>query len=147
MLYKRASALKSRKYIAMHKQKNMQCPFCDLSQVVEIIEQTEEMLVIRNHIPYDVFEGGAVTHHYMIIPRRHRKSFSAFSSNEKLDYMNVLAKYEDAGFNSYTRTMSSKTRSIEHLHTHLLKTPNSRPRFMLFIQKPYFMTFWPANKR
>lgn len=147
MLYKRSSALKARKHNAMHKQTNMQCPFCDLKQIKRVVEQTNEMLVIENHIPYDVFEGGPVTEHYMIIPRRHHKTFSSLSDTERLDYMEVLARYEDAGFNAYTRTTSSKTRSVEHLHTHLIKTPHARPKLWLYIQKPYFMGYWPITKR
>ncbi len=99
------------------------------------------MFIVENRFPYDIFEGGPVKKHYMLIPNEHRESMAQFTEAEQLEYLALLAKYELDGFNSYTRAVSSKTRSVAHYHTHLLYTPGGRVRAFFFWEKPYLLLF------
>jgi diadenosine tetraphosphate (Ap4A) HIT family hydrolase len=146
MTRKRRNHLKSLHYIRAHNHENQGCPFCAGQEFHTVIEATSHMLVIENHIPYDVFEGGAVESHYMVIPRQHRARLADFTSAERREYIELIAKYEDADYNSYTRSTQSKTRSLEHYHTHLLRTPSGTSRWMLYIERPYILLFKRPNK-
>ena len=99
------------------------------------------MFVSENIVPYDVFEGGPVEKHYMLIPKEHRESMAQFTEAERLEYLELLAKYELEGFNSYTRAVSSKTRSVVHYHTHLLNTPEGMVRGLFYWSRPYLVWF------
>jgi diadenosine tetraphosphate (Ap4A) HIT family hydrolase len=146
MLRKRKPYLQSIRYNQKHQQENLGCPFCAGSDISGLIETTEHMLVIENHIPYDVFEGGAVENHYMVIPKQHRTRLADFTSAERQDYIDLIAKYEDADFNSYTRSTLSKTRSLEHYHTHLLRTPSGMPKWLFYVERPYVLLFRKPRK-
>lgn len=137
MLRKRSAALRAKEIT----QTDKSCPFCERKDIGEIIETGAHLLVVENIIPYDVFEGGPVEKHYMVIPKEHRESLSQFTDKERREYVELLAKYELKGFNSYTRAVISKTRSVAHHHTHLLYTPAGRVHAFFFWSKPYILLF------
>ena len=139
MLHKRKSFKKSRALNKRDKDLQRPCPFCDLAQVAEIIEQTETMLVIRQRVPYDQFEGVVVSDHLMLIPRKHHVSLETLTDQEKIEYVTLAAKYESGDYGIYSRAKNSMTRSVEHVHTHLLELKGPRVRRMVFIEKPYIL--------
>ena len=98
---------------------SMPCPFC-LAADREIIEETNDMLVVNNDFPYISYDGRTVIRHMMIVPKRHEPTFAGFSSQEQAEYWDLMIKYHKAGYASMTRSAIDLYRSIpEHLHTHL----------------------------
>ncbi len=110
-----------------------------IQEGIKDIENAETMVVIPNRVSYDVFEGRTVTDHLMIIPKRHLESLNDFTDKEALEMFRLTAKYEQLGYNVYARGKGSVTRSVQHQHTHLIKTNNKINRFLFYIRRPYFL--------
>ncbi len=52
----------------------------------------------------------------MIIPKRHVASLDELTSDEKLDYITLAAKYEADGYSLYARSPGNVTKSA-HINT------------------------------
>lgn len=104
-----------------------------------ITEENDTMYIIKNRVTYDIFEGRRVLDHLMVVPRRHIETLADFTQQEQLDHMEMLSRYEKAGYNVYARGVGSVTRSVKHQHTHLIKTSNELPKGIFYIRKPYFL--------
>ena len=105
------------------------CGLCENVSPDSVIEEVETMRVVRNRMPYDMFDGLRTTgEHYMIVPKRHLLTFDDFTDAEKLDHINLIAKYEKIGFSVYARSHTNTQRSQPHQHTHLLElTDDPKP--------------------
>lgn len=119
--------------------KPTECPFCKNINQERIIDQTEHHLIVPNRVMYDVWELRRVTEHYMIIPRRHVRSLNELTEAEQLDHVQLMARYEVQGFNIYARSAGSFQRSVEHQHTHLIKTKQKQAHGSLILRTPYVM--------
>ena len=75
----------------------------------------------------------------MIIPKSHRVDFADLTEPERLDYMEFVGKYQNLNYNLYVRAPKSSTRSVAHIHTHLLHMPGKRVKTMLYLDKPYMV--------
>lgn len=73
----------------------------------------------------------------MIIPKRHVASLDGLTSDEKLDYVTLAAKYEADGYSLYAHSPGNVTKSAIHQHMHLIKTDNTRKKWMIYIRKPH----------
>lgn len=91
------------------------------------------MLVIRNRTKYDYFEGVPVEQHLMVIPRAHRTSLSEFTDEEVLEQARVTGRYEKLGYHVFARGMGTKTRSVAHQHTHLIKITTKLPKLFVVV--------------
>jgi diadenosine tetraphosphate (Ap4A) HIT family hydrolase len=121
---------------------NVNCSLCETIQPDSIVEETSTMRIIKNRVPYDVFDNLPSTgEHYMIVPKRHVVLIADFTDEEKLDQMSIIARYEKEGFNIYARSNTNIRRSQRHQHTHLIKLQRRLPRFIIAIDKPYFLWF------
>jgi len=69
---------------------------------------------------------------------RHVESLSELNDKEKIEMIEVLAKYEKQGYNIYAREKDNKIKTVPHYHVHLIKIESKKPRAFLFIRKPYF---------
>lgn len=100
-----------------------ECDFCRTNQPHDGM-----MRIIANDFPYAVWESREVVDHLMLVPKRHVLTFSEFTLEEKIEYFTRIEEYEALGYSCYTRAQTNPTRSVAHLHTHLLKsaTPLSR---------------------
>jgi hypothetical protein len=115
------------------------CPLCDPAQLL-IIKEFEHSLLVHNRYPYDLWEGREVIEHRMIMPKRHLTGFGEFSSAEKHEIFEQIAQHEAEGFDVYARSVHSTERSVRlHQHTHLIKVQPHRPKFILFLLKPYLL--------
>lgn len=117
--------------------KPAKCQFCDVSQIKEIVEETHYMRVIKNRVFYDMWELRKVTHHLMAVPKRHVHSLSELTKAEAVDMMRLLGRYEAAHYNIYSRSKENVTRSVAHVHTHLIKTDGKLSRGIFFLARPY----------
>lgn len=112
------------------------CQFCELKED-EKIEKTKNFMVIKNIFSYSIFDAQDVEDHLMIIPNKHIVSISKIPKNQKVEYMELLQKYEKQGYNIYARAAQSKIKTVIHQHTHLIKT-SGRPKRLIFrLLTPY----------
>jgi diadenosine tetraphosphate (Ap4A) HIT family hydrolase len=105
-----------------------------------IIDEGVTMVVVRNRVAYEIFEGRKTTgEHFMIVPRRHVESLAELTDDEKIEMVVIASKYESDGYNIYARAVGSAARSQKHQHTHLIKLQEKFPKVMLYIEKPYII--------
>ena len=116
------------------------CPFCSIDPELKV--QTHGTVkVMKNKFGYDVWEGRTVIDHLLVFPARHVRSLEELTKQERADMMDVMATYEAKDYNVYARSVDSVQRSVPaHQHTHLVKTDHRKPKVVLYVDKPYFMT-------
>lgn len=138
----RKEDLKYKKYL---KSKNKdECVFCPIKRGDDQLkEQLKFFKVIRNIFAYSVWDSQNVEDHLMIVPNEHTDSFSKMTNEQKIEYFDLLNKYEKLGYNIYLRAPNSTIKSIVHQHTHLIKTGGDLKRFVLFIRRPYLRLVRP----
>ncbi|MBP9852407.1 MAG: adenylyltransferase [Patescibacteria group bacterium] len=139
MLQYRQKAKLAQKLNTRDKTEKRPCNFCDPKFLVEVITENSTMRVARNRVSYDLFEGVEVSDHLMILPKEHRAGFAEFTDQEKIDHLNLAAEFEAKGYNLYTRAPKSKTRSVAHLHSHLLQMKGRRVKALLYLSKPHIL--------
>lgn len=115
------------------------CVFCDLVKNggEQVVKKTKHCLIIKNIFGYDIWDGCGVVEHLMLIPHRHTASLAKLSSNEKIDYMEQLSRFEAQGYSLYARSPGNVTKSVVHQHMHLIKVNNKRKKFLLYMRKPH----------
>jgi hypothetical protein len=116
------------------------CTFCsDAAPSGGFIEETEHARVIPNRTHYDLWEGRYVAEHYLVVPKLCVGSLNELPDDAaRLDIMNIIATYEQQGFNVYARAVGSPLRSVRHQHTHLIKfSTQPHPKYTVYIEKPY----------
>lgn len=115
------------------------CTFCRDETQSRVVHENKTMFVIPNRVSYDMFEGRKVTDHVMVIPKLHHESFTAFSDQEKVDAMTIIADYESRGYNVYARGVGSPSRSVKHQHTHLIKMIDKPSSLIIYARRPYLL--------
>lgn len=124
------------------RQNASECPFCAVATRAEAVQETSTTYIVPNLTHYDVWEGHDVLDHLIVVPKRHVKSMKELTEAERLEIVDLIADYEERDYSAYARGVGTVTRSVEHQHTHLIKTSHKRPRFAMFIHKPYFLIKW-----
>jgi diadenosine tetraphosphate (Ap4A) HIT family hydrolase len=117
------------------------CDFCDpYNKTAGVVSESEHALIIKNRTQYSQWEMSRVVDHLMLIPKRHVPSLSDLDQAERADIMNIIADYEgNKHYEIYARSPFSKTRSVAHQHTHLIKTNHKPGRALLFLRRPYIV--------
>lgn len=119
------------------------CSYCNdhKNGTYDLVKKGKTMVLFRNRVSYDMFEGQRVTEHLLVVPIRHVESIAEFTKEEKLEQMDIIGEYEKQTYDVYARGIGSVTRSMLHQHTHLIKMENKHkfPKFIFFIRKPYFL--------
>jgi len=116
-----------------------ECPFCGRALKEKGIIESKHSYVVPNLTKYDLWELHEVADHLLLLPKRHVQHLSELNESERLEIMDTLAKYEANGYSVYARSTGYNNRSVEHQHTHLIKTTNKKFRVALFTEKPYFL--------
>jgi ATP adenylyltransferase len=115
------------------------CDFCAIQKGdKQLVEQTKYFKVLHNRFPYSLWDGLDVVDHLMLTPIRHTDTLGNMSPEEKVEYVNMLEKYEAQGYNIYARTPDSKSKSIVHQHTHFIKTTGRPKKIVISFDHPYF---------
>jgi diadenosine tetraphosphate (Ap4A) HIT family hydrolase len=115
------------------------CDFCGITKdSPRVIEQTKSFQIIHNDYPYSLWDAQGVIDHLMIVPIKHIDDLGAMTKDEKIEFVDLLTKYDDKGYNIYARALSSAVRTIGHQHTHLIKTTGKIKSFFLMFKKPFF---------
>jgi diadenosine tetraphosphate (Ap4A) HIT family hydrolase len=135
----RKGAVSYRREIIFAQNKQTTCVFCDeLKQNSEhIIQVTKHFFVLRNKFPYTLWDSQRVSDHLMLIPKKHTDKLGGLGGGAGEEFLNLIDKYEDKGYNIYARAPNSPIKAIMHHHTHLIKPTGAMQRFLLHIKRPY----------
>ena len=143
----RKDELSYRHYLKSHVQPKGICVFCELKgDDHQIIREFPQFYVIKNIFPYSVWDSSIVRDHLMIVPKRHIESTSKFSDKETLEHHKITAIYEKNGYDLYSRGVSSTMKSVQHQHTHIIKTTGEQIRGLVFMDKPFFHKIMKQSK-
>ena len=115
------------------------CPFCADATGERKVIKNKHSYVVPNLTKYDFWELYRVTDHLLLIPYKHVKHLGELGKEAKLEIVDIISKYESKGYSIYARGQGFKSRSVEHQHTHLIKTDNKKSKGALFFEKPYFL--------
>lgn len=111
-----------------------ECPFCiDRFSQEPDVGSYKTMRVVNNRTKYDIFDAAPVTDHLMVVPLKHHKTISTFSDAERKDWFSAVAEYEQQGYHIFSRGQATVSRSVEHVHTHLIKIGDVRVKNMLYL--------------
>lgn len=120
--------------------KSDSCAFCKFnSKSPQQIKEFEHFRLVHNQFGYDIWEGCNVREQYMIVPKRHLLSMSEMNPAERTEYVDLVCAYESEGYSLYTRSPDNITKSVPHLHTHLLKLDKKRVGIALYVRKPHIL--------
>ncbi len=109
------------------------CPFCVMNDR-KILQDSGNFLVVDNLYEYDFWDGAEVEQHLMIIPKRHISKIADMTNDEKIEYVELLAKYNSDRYLLYTRYGGSVSGSQPHLHTHLIKQGKPKGKIVIFVK-------------
>lgn len=117
---------------------NQSCAFCIInSNSSQFIEETKNFRVIKNIFPYSIWDGELVDSHLMVIPKRHTDKLGSLPLSAGNEFLRLIDKYENTGYNLYARSPGSKIKTVFHQHSHLIRPLGKRRKFILFAKKPY----------
>lgn len=119
------------------------CDFCqfETNQLEDIVATSRYFIVVRNMFQYDIWDGCEVQKHLLICPRRHVKSLSEFTDDEKAAYVDLLCHYESQGYSLYARSDLDKNKSVPHQHTHLIRLAPRKVRAMIYLHAPHMLLY------
>lgn len=120
------------------RQQEDDCPFCTLAHETLLVS-TANVRLVQNKYAYQYWDFMKVTDHLLLVPARHVESLGQLNAEERREVMNILAEYEEKGYNVYARSVVSTIKSVPHQHTHLIKTDNIRAKFLFYLRKPYLL--------
>lgn len=116
------------------------CPFCKIKKnESQYVEETHFLKVIRNRLPYSIWDGQGVLDHLMIITKKHTDKLGGLQADAAVEYIGLIDRYESEGYNLFARAPNSKNKSIVHHHTHLLKLDGKERRFIFLLRKPFYI--------
>ncbi len=133
-----------KRYLAEQKSrpKVTTCIFCDLTRKdPQVLEAYPLFMLVKNIYPYAVWDSCRVLEHYLILPKRHMASLDDMTKKERAEYADLVARAEKDGFALYTRSDSGITKSVTHVHTHLIKLENRRINVLFFLKKPHWLLY------
>lgn len=114
------------------------CVFCDIQKKhAQYIDETTHFKIVRNIYPYTHWDQQGVADHLMIIPKQHTATLADLSEDEALEYVKLISSYESNGYNVYARAPSSKIKSVDHQHTHLIKPDGKTIKFLMYTKTPH----------
>lgn len=118
------------------------CEFCMFDEQPEQVVVTRERFwIVRNLFPYDIWDDRPVDEHLMIVPRRHIVSLAELDLDERRDYIDLIADYEQRGYNIYSRTDASPTKSVSHQHTHLIRVRDEPISALYYSNDPHVLVY------
>lgn len=112
------------RYARFRRFDNGGCDFCSAhaNKTSQLIKDVGTMAILSNRFPYSRWDGWKVGEHLMIVPARHVTSLSNLTEQESLDLMACVTDYETNGYSFYIRSHANKSKSVPHLHGHMIKS-------------------------
>lgn len=132
----RKETLRYRKYLASLPSAG--CDFCSITpKSKQFVQETTYFFIIKNIFPYSFWDLQRVSDHLLILPKKHTDTLSDLTRDEAVEYVELLGSYESVGYNVYSRAPQTKSKSVAHQHTHLIKSEGRLRKVVLYTQKPY----------
>lgn len=103
----------------LHAEGPQGCIFC-VPRPEEVVERGDNLYVIQNIFPYELWDRFDVKDQKMIVPNDHVDNLGDLSRDTQLEWLDTVVKYERQGYSNYTRDPSNPSKSKEHLHTHII---------------------------
>jgi diadenosine tetraphosphate (Ap4A) HIT family hydrolase len=103
----------------------------------QYLEETKSFKLIRNRFAYSYWDLQSVADHIMIVPKKHTDTLNNMSSEEAVEFMGILGSYESRGYNIWAQAPQSKTKTVVHQHTHLIKPGKKTYKFLFYLKRPY----------
>jgi diadenosine tetraphosphate (Ap4A) HIT family hydrolase len=120
-MYQTLETIKKKEaYYAGKKPDTTLCMFCSIEDEA-VVRNYEYFVIRRNAFPFDWFDMRRVTDHLMVIPKRCIDSIKDMTAEEKVEYVEILSEYEQLQYTAMLRHSTSSSKTIKHLHSHLLK--------------------------
>lgn len=119
---------------------NLRCPFCTPNKT-EILGETISFYILNNIYGYDLWDRRKVKRHLLIVSKIHSVGLGKTKNNVPIEYFKLLKKYLNLGYDIFTRSTTSKTKTQPHFHTHLIKTNSKLFNKINFRADPYELTF------
>lgn len=119
------------------------CDFCQFSQAgsERIVKEAKHFWIVKNVFGYDTWDNLNVKSHLMIVPKNHIESLAQLPKAWLKEYIELVADYETKGFSIYLRAMNNASKTVPHMHTHLIQLGNKSNKIYLFLRKPYFLWY------
>ena len=136
-MYRIGKHEKKYKQIRQHQDR---CPFCEPNKA-EIIKKTVFFYIIKNVYGYDLWDRRQVEKHLMIVSKTHMVSLDKINQRAIVEYFRLLQKYSQQGYDVFTRSTLSGTKTQLHFHTHLIKTGQQIFNHIRFVSEPYELFF------
>lgn len=122
--------------------KHNECAMCEMatptkaddSHEGQVISRHTHFYVTHNIFPYTVWDGFPVESHLMIVPNRHVDSLAHLTETERLEWVQLVARYEEQDYSVLARSANNAAKSVIHQHTHLIKLA-SKSRRGLFLRR------------
>ena len=109
-------------YYKYKKSKPAGCAFCSLTESSsQVIETHSTMHILKNLFPYARWDGRKVLDHLMVVPIDHVTSLLQLDEPSTHELLTLVSRYEDDGYSFYLRSPHNKSRSVPHVHGHLIK--------------------------
>jgi diadenosine tetraphosphate (Ap4A) HIT family hydrolase len=102
---------------------SVDCPFCSItSSSKQLISESQHFKVIYNIFPYNKWDYSNVTEHLLLIPKQHTDNLGTLPPAAMQEFVELISKYESIGYDIFARSPHSKSKTVKHQHTHLIKT-------------------------
>lgn len=99
--------------------KDIPCVFCHTQSIQnQFVSETNYFYILENKFPYQKTDF-----HYLIVPKRHIHSLDEFTLEEFEEWTYIQSQYilDWQDFDITTRGTTNIDKSVNHLHTHLIK--------------------------
>lgn len=118
------------------------CSFCD-NNSQHILGHVATHWIMSNLYPYELFDDMIVADHLLIVPKRHIVGISEFTDEERVDFLDTVSEYEEAGYTLFARAPINKAKSVTHQHTHLIKPDLDREpiQSLLYNRNPHVVKY------
>lgn len=127
-IYRKPEVSKRYSQYLKTKKPNQNCVFCDKNEmnIRNVGGKLKFFTLVESSAPYAYWDVKEVISNLMIVPIRHICCLSDMNEGESQEYLSLVKKYSKLGYDVFVRNSGSVGKSINHLHTHLLKTVELR---------------------
>lgn len=134
----RKGELTYRSYLKKVKQTpSLDCTFCTFKKNdQQVLKEHRYFLEVENIFPYSLWDSSRVTEHAMLVPKRHVTSLSQLNADEAKQYVALISKKEEQGYDIFSRGHNSNMKSVPHQHTHLIKTNGRKIKSLIYHESP-----------
>jgi len=100
------------------------CGFCRAIEedTDQVVRTHSSLTILRNMFPYSRWDGRGVADHLMIVPKRHITDTNSLAVQESQELIELMREYDMKGYSFYIRSDTNRSKSMAHLHGHLILT-------------------------